>query len=74
MISAMRAAIAAVLAGLALAGCEVPEVETPCTGVTCSGHGECRVVAEPSGERARCLCDEGYMATPDGLDCYAPAP
>jgi hypothetical protein len=57
------------LAFMAL-GCEIPEVETPCTGVDCSGHGECRIVYEPSGERARCFCDSGYLSTPDGLGCY----
>lgn len=71
----MRGVIAALLAlGIAPA-CEIPEVETPCSDVTCSGHGECRVVEEPTGERARCFCDPGYLSTPDGLDCYArPAP
>jgi hypothetical protein len=62
--------LAALLA--AATGCEIPDIETPCTGIDCSGHGECRIVQEPSGERARCQCDEGYMTTVEGLDCYAP--
>jgi len=60
----------AVLALALLWGCEIPDIETPCSEVTCSGHGDCHVVQEPAGERARCQCDTGFMTTPDGLDCY----
>ena len=39
----------------------------PCDGVTCSGHGTCRV----SGGQAECVCDPGYHA--QGLECVADA-
>ena len=39
----------------------------PCSGVTCSGHGSCKV----SGGAAQCVCDPGYHES--GLTC-APDP
>jgi hypothetical protein len=67
----VRRWVCAVALALA-AGCEIPDVETPCTDVTCSGHGECRVVADVNGEHPQCQCESGFMRTPDGTGCYRP--
>lgn len=41
----------------------VAEPPGPCEGVTCSGHGSCRIV----DGQAACICDAGYHA--EGLYC-----
>ncbi len=38
---------------------------TPCSGVTCSGHGTC----SSSSGSAQCSCNSGYQAS--GLTCVA---
>ena len=65
----MRLFVALAGVVVALGGCEV-SVEPLCSGVDCSGHGECVVRQESDGARPWCQCDEGYMTTPDGLECY----
>ena len=37
--------------------------DTPCSGVTCSGHGSCNY----EKEQPLCFCDEGYAA--QGIEC-----
>ncbi|MBN2694944.1 hypothetical protein JXR93_09800 [bacterium] len=41
------------------------EVQTACTGQTCSDHGTCNVV----NNKAVCTCDEGYLVSTDKLSC-----
>ena len=43
--------------------CSDVEGESPCDGVTCSGHGACQA----TGDTAHCICTQGYYA--DGLEC-----
>lgn len=45
--------------------------EDPCDGVDCSGHGICALVG---GNKAVCMCDSGYYASGDGLECLAVTP
>ena len=42
------------------------EVDDPCDGVSCSGHGSC---TSASGS-AECVCEQGYHA--EGLGCSLP--
>lgn len=43
--------------------------EDPCTGVSCSGHGTCRVIDESPA----CACEEGFAPDASGLNCVATA-
>jgi hypothetical protein len=63
------------LPALILSAC--PSDDTPCSGVTCSGHGFCAVTTHHTPQ---CLCDEGYRnqgpteCIPDqGADCTSDA-
>ncbi len=46
-------------------GCTQSVATDPCSGVTCSGHGGCAIVAGS----ARCACDRGFHE--QGLACVA---
>ncbi|HEY3358916.1 MAG TPA: PPC domain-containing protein, partial [Polyangia bacterium] len=59
--------LALLIVGLAAAGCTSPGTDNGCDGITCGGHGTCRVV----GGSAGCTCDSGY--SPSGHDCIASA-
>jgi hypothetical protein len=50
----------------------LPEYRDPCSDQDCSGHGECDLVQEGDGWAPVCICDDGYMLSPDGLNCYRP--
>ena len=58
-----------VVAALALTSCqglfEDRDSSDPCTGVDCSGHGECVLVSE--GSRAACVCDDDFVV--EELEC-----
>ena len=69
---ALRATGVAALAAT-LAACmgffdEEDALESPCQGVSCSGHGSCQAV----GGDPFCECEPGFMA--DGLACEAIPP
>ncbi|MBN2693588.1 hypothetical protein JXR93_02910 [bacterium] len=51
---------------LLIMGCSEtqPTLESPCKGVTCSGHGSCVAV----DETPTCSCESGYLV--NGLSCY----
>ncbi len=45
---------------------DLAALEGPCDGQSCSGHGECAVLA---GATARCFCEAGFRVSADGLAC-----